>query len=320
MVVARLRDRFTAFRRAPTTEDPFDPEFFGRLDRIRIRFGKAHGRRSGETPVRGLTQESGIEVESFKTYTPGDDIRYVDWNAVGRLDQLLTRRFVAEREIPVHLLLDASASMGVPLTDRKLALAVRLSAALAYVALNNNEPIRIATLRSDGAGPRIEESPLLRHHGRYFGLRPFLTGVTPGGATALASGVRHYLDRHVEGGMAFLLSDFLVEEEACQEALGLLRSRRLDVWAIHIVGRHERDLEGLRGRLRLRDSESGVFRHVTLSERDRRHYRRDFEERLGRLRGFCHRNGIGHVVALTERSVEENLLSAFSTEGMLRLR
>ncbi|MGH7822523.1 MAG: DUF58 domain-containing protein, partial [Candidatus Binatia bacterium] len=107
MVVARLKERFSALRRAPVSEDPFDPEFFARLDRIRIRFGRAHGRRGGETPVRGLTQDSGIEVESFKSYSPGDDIRYVDWNAVARLDQLLTRRFVAEREIPVHVLLDA---------------------------------------------------------------------------------------------------------------------------------------------------------------------------------------------------------------------
>ena len=82
-----------------------------------MKFARGYGVRSGETPVRGLIQDFGIEIESFKSYAPGDDIRYLDWNAVGRLDQLLTRRFVAEREIPVHVLVDASRSMGVPGAD-----------------------------------------------------------------------------------------------------------------------------------------------------------------------------------------------------------
>src|ERR1041385_5378980 len=107
-MLARLKQRLTVGGRSALPDDPFDPDFFSRLDRVRLRFGRARGARSGETPVRGVTQDSGIEVESFKTYAPGDDIRYVDWNAVGRLDSLLTRRFVAEREIPVHFLLDAS--------------------------------------------------------------------------------------------------------------------------------------------------------------------------------------------------------------------
>ncbi|MGH7857084.1 MAG: DUF58 domain-containing protein [Candidatus Binatia bacterium] len=320
MVVARLKERFSALRHGGVAEDPFDPEFFARLDRIRIRFGHAHGRRAGETPVRGLTQDSGIEIESFKSYAPGDDIRYVDWNAVGRLDQLLTRRFVAEREIPVHVLLDASGSMAAPAADRKFLFGVRLAAALAYIALNNNEPVRITTLRTDGSGPLLQESPLLRHHGRYPALKPFLAGLAASGGTALADGARAYVERHGEGGMAFLVSDFLVDDPVYEDALTRLRAKRLDVSAVHVIGRRERDPEGLRGRLRLRDAETGAFRDVTLGEADRRRYRDDFEERVARLRRFCHRSGIGHAVAFAEHGVERNLVAGFATQGMLRLR
>src|SRR5256885_2115303 len=164
--VARLTGWF-ARRTAAADDEPFDPQLFSRLDRMRLRFGRAHGARAGETMVHGIAQESGIEIESFKSYAAGDDIRYVDWNAVGRLDQLLTRRFVAEREIPVHLLLDASASMGTPVDDRKLPFAVRLAAALAYVALNTNDPVLVAAMRTGTAGPEVEESRWLRHRGRY---------------------------------------------------------------------------------------------------------------------------------------------------------
>ena len=117
-----LKQQLGAARPPETSAEVFRPEFFSRLDRMRIRFGRAHGMRTGETPVRGRSQESGIEIESFKGYSPGDDIRYVDWNAVARLDQIFTRRFVAEREIPIHVLLDVSASMGTPENRREASL------------------------------------------------------------------------------------------------------------------------------------------------------------------------------------------------------
>jgi uncharacterized protein (DUF58 family) len=320
MVVSRLKERFFSGRRSAGGEDVFDADFFSRLDRLRLRFGRARGARAGETVVRGLSQPSGIEVESFKTYSAGDDIRYVDWNAVGRLDQLLTRRFVAEREIPLHLLLDASASMAVPAADQKFAFAKRLAAALAYVALNNNESVRITGLRQDGAGPIVSMSRLLRHRARYFELKPFLTALPAGGGTALREGIAAYLERQREGGVAFVVSDFLVEKAAYESAFERLLARRFDVRAIHVLGRGECELTGLRGRYRLRDAETGKTRDVELSEGDRRRYRRDLDERTAEIRAFCLRNGIGHATAFADEGVEHCLTVGLSAQGMLRLR
>src|SRR2546430_16179625 len=115
--VARLTGWF-ARRTAAADDEPFDPQLFSRLDRMRLRFGRAHGARAGETLVRGIPQESGIQIEGFKSYAPGDDIRYIDSNAVGRLDPLPTRRFTAAREIPVPVLLDPSAPRRAPAADR----------------------------------------------------------------------------------------------------------------------------------------------------------------------------------------------------------
>ena len=243
MSAAARLTRLFARRAGAGEEDPFDPALFSRLDRMRLRFDRAHGARAGETPVRGLTQESGIEVESFKSYAPGDDIRYVDWNAVGRLDQLLTRRFVAEREIPIHVFLDASASMAVPAADHKFAFAMRLAAALAYVALNSNDPVRIAATRLGSGGVQIVESPLLRHRGRYLRLKEFFQGLSPSGGTALAEGVTRYLERHRERGLAFVLSDFLVPADVYDGVFARLRGRRLEVYAVHVVGPVEQSLD-----------------------------------------------------------------------------
>jgi hypothetical protein len=194
--------------------------------------------------------------------------------------------------------------------------ALQTAAALAYIALANNEAVRVTTIRLVRGAPILQISPVLRHAGRYLSLKPFLVGLVPEGGTALAEGARAYLERQIEGGVVFLISDFLAGEENVREALERLRARRLEVWAIHVVGRHERDLEGVRGRVRLVDSETGELRNVTVGDADRRRYRREFEERIERLREFCHRNGIGH--ALT--SVDHALTTVFPAEGILRLR
>jgi len=317
--VARLT-RLFARRAGAGEEDPFDPALFSRLDRMRLRFDHAHGARAGETPVRGLTQESGIEVESFKSYAPGDDIRYVDWNAVGRLDQLLTRRFVAEREIPIHVFLDASASMAVPAADRKFAFAMRLAAALAYVALNSNDPVRIAAMRLGSGGIQMAESPLLRHRGRYFRLKEFFGGLAPSGVTALTEGIAHYLERHRERGLVFVLSDFLVSPEVYESAFARLRAKRLQAHAVHIVGKIERGLDGISGRLRLRDSESGAFREVLLSADERRRYVAAFAQRVEAIRALCHRSGVGYARVASDAGIDRCMTQVLPAAGMMRLR
>jgi len=318
---AAFQERLFARRMAPAEDDVFDPALFAKLDRMRLRLEHAYGRRSGETPVRGSTQESGIEVESFKSYAPGDDIRHVDWNAVGRLDQLLTRRFVAEREIPVHLLLDASASMGVPAADGKFLFARRLVAALAYIALNNNDPVRVVAFWRAGDGATmVAESALLRHRGRTLQLKPFLSKIAPTGQTALSEGVEKYLERRREPGVALVISDFLVPAEIYEQALRQLCARRLQVQAVHVVGREERDLPRLGGRLCLRDAETGALREVSLSAADRRHYTQAFTARIDALRGYCHRCGIAHAVACAADGVEHCLTKVLPAAGVIRLR
>jgi uncharacterized protein (DUF58 family) len=106
------------------------PEFLKKLDRLRPRVQEGRGLRPGDTPIPRHNHPSGTEFEAYKDYSPGDDFRHIDWNTVGRLDQLLVRTFTAEREIPFHILLDTSASMGAPAADNKFSFAVGLAAAL----------------------------------------------------------------------------------------------------------------------------------------------------------------------------------------------
>src|SRR5207244_10997756 len=119
------------------------------LARLTLRVRRGMGDRPGDRRFPGRPEPAGIELEAYGAYVPGDDPRHLDWNAVARLDTLLVRRFTAERELVVHLLLDASASMAVPARDGKLAMARELARARAYDAPRAHAVARIAVLSGD---------------------------------------------------------------------------------------------------------------------------------------------------------------------------
>ena len=87
------------------------PTTMSALTRVRLRVAHASGERPGHTRVRNRSDASGGELDRHVPYSPGDDLRRIDWATYARLGELLTRRFVAEREVPVWLLIDTSPSM-----------------------------------------------------------------------------------------------------------------------------------------------------------------------------------------------------------------
>ena len=98
----------------------FDPGFLERLDALMLSTKRARTVRAGRRTV-GRILGSGLEPENFREYSTGDDLRFLDWNAFARLDDLTIRTFRAERQVELTVLIDASASMGVPQADEELA-------------------------------------------------------------------------------------------------------------------------------------------------------------------------------------------------------
>src|SRR5262245_56964931 len=171
------------------------PEFLRKLDRLHLTVRRSLSTRPGNTPMPRGAQGSGIELESYKAYDAGDDLRYLDWNAYGRLDQLLIKTFRAEREAPLHLFIDASASMAVPASDNKIAFACGLALSLAYVSMRNNDPVRIVALNNTAARAYVT-SPFYRHRQALHQLREFILQLRPEGQTGLTSGIAAALREH----------------------------------------------------------------------------------------------------------------------------
>jgi uncharacterized protein (DUF58 family) len=218
------------------------------------------GVRPGEQRFPGRPQPSGLEVEAHSAYAPGDDLRHLDWNLFGRLDQLLMRRFTAEREVVVHILVDASASMGTPAGDGKWAATAELAIVLAAIALGSRHAARVVVLR-DGAS---RASLVHRRRAGIAAMAELLDATTPAGRLDLGRALGEYAHRHPEGGAALILSDFLLEPAALEPGLAALRGRGYTVYLLQLLDRSEVEPARALASGELVDVESGERHPVSL--------------------------------------------------------
>lgn len=263
------------------------------------------------------TQPSGIELANYKAYLPGDDLRYLDWNAYGRLDQLVIKTFRAEREAALHLFVDCSASMQAPAGDRKFPFAIALAASLAYISLRHNDPVRVIGLTTDGGRP-FRPSPWFRHRDALGQVRGFLTSVNARGATTLADGITAYINQTRVPGVAVVVSDFLVEPTHYETALRGLVGRGWTVAALRLLGPAEQDPAHLFRRGRLRDSETGATRVITLTTANRARYHTALTAHLNDLRRWCERHEVPCATLDPTASLETALFRDLAMIGMLK--
>jgi uncharacterized protein (DUF58 family) len=284
---------------ARTVQEFFAPQFLERLERLSLVSRRPfRGRLAGErkSPRKGQS----VEFFDYRPYGVGDDLRYVDWNIFGRLDRLHVKLFLDEEDLCVHLLVDGSASMAV---GGKLACAIRLAGALGFVALVSLERVGAALLRE-----RVAETwPATRGRRHFVRLLEFLSQARPEGATGLARALEGYAIGAREPGVAVVLSD-LLDPAGYERGLRALVERRFDVHVLHVLAPEE-VAPPFGGDLRLRDSETGELREVTLDVEGLRAYRQRLQRFLDGVEGFCRGHEIGYRRIVSDASVEAFVLS-----------
>ena len=126
----------------------FDDEFQRKLETLAVvsrRVFAGRMRAERRTKKRG----SGIEFADHRDYAPGDDFRYVDWNAYQRFGLLFVRLYEQEEDLSIYFIVDCSSSMAFG-GGRKFDQARRLCAALAYVGLANLDRVTIVGVADEG--------------------------------------------------------------------------------------------------------------------------------------------------------------------------
>jgi uncharacterized protein (DUF58 family) len=306
-------------------EDLLPPDLSASLDRLdvlsrKILAGKLPGERRSKRRGRS------VEFDDFRDYSPGDDIRHIDWNAYARLDRLLVKLFRAEEDLVLTLVLDESASMhaGDP---PKLLFGARLIAALAYLGMANQNRVSVAAFGSSSGFRRL--APLRGRSGirrvADFLLRPAqpAQGTAPDPGALFAEAMRQVTLRAPPRGVLVLVSDFLYDAAPGLRCLtGAVAGGMLDAFAVQVLSPGELDPareseQGLVGDLRLTDVETARVAEVTITPQAMIHYRRGLGVHNQTLRRDCLRHGVGHVLVASNASVRDLVTATLRRAGLL---
>ena len=240
--------------------DLFDEEFLRQLELLQVIARRLiRGRQRAERKTKKVG--SGLEFADHREYSPGDDIRSVDWGVLARLGTTLVRLFEEDEDLPLRLVVDVSDSM-LTKSGEKLIYAQKIAAALAYVGLAGLDRVGLTTF----SGTTHETLPAIRGKGRIFRVFEFLKNAKLGGPTDIYAGCKRVAAQSSLPGVTVVLSDFY-DIEGAFDGLNMLRFRKHEVVAIQILDPIEANPmdTGLRGDVTLVDVEGDDSRDVTLS-------------------------------------------------------
>jgi uncharacterized protein (DUF58 family) len=217
---------------------------------------EVHDHHAGDWASRWLGR--GLDFEESRLYSPGDDIRDMDWRTTARTGRAHLKIYREERQPMLHLVVDRGATMRFGTRRRlKVAQAVRVAAVLAFAAAGRNGVIG-ATLWD------AQDQDLPPRHGRLAALALIEQAAAPCPPLAdpASTEALHHADRLAtleaslpRGAQLALISDFswLTAEH---EALLARLAARFEVWAIQVVDAAERALPDV-GLARFHDMASG---------------------------------------------------------------
>jgi uncharacterized protein (DUF58 family) len=258
----------------------------------------------------GARLGSGIDFADYRRYAPGDDLRHVDFPVYARTRKLFVRRFHADSDLSLYLLLDTSGSMGL---SKKLSFGSRIASALARVAARESHAIAFATF-SDHIETYLAPSKRRGHLGRV--LRS-LSEVSAGGPSDLAGAFRDMTRRALRPGLAVILSDLFVPQ-ATSDALSILRQARFEVAVLPIESPGDAAPE-IEGEAEIWDVEGAVENRLRAGPRAIERYRKRFQEWSGALREQCVRRGVLCQRLSTSLSLSQ-ALERLVLAGLLDLR
>ncbi|MCC6994280.1 MAG: DUF58 domain-containing protein [Deltaproteobacteria bacterium] len=178
---------------------------------------------------------SSVEFAEHKEYSPGDDLRHVDWRALARFDKYYVKRFETETELAAYLVVDTSGSMGYAggARESKLLYASRLAASLAYLLIQQRDRVGLV---ASGAGALTAYVPPRARTTHLPALLGVLEGLSPAGATSLDLALDHVLKVARRRSLVVLLSDLLDPAgEATLQRLGRLSAGGHDVVVLHVL-------------------------------------------------------------------------------------
>ncbi|HZN34278.1 MAG TPA: DUF58 domain-containing protein [Pirellulaceae bacterium] len=247
------------------------------------------------SPYHGFS----VEFTEYREYSPGDDLRYLDWKLFARSDRYYLKRFEDETNLRCYLLVDLSKSMGFGSLDyNKAEYAKTAAATIAYFLSLQRDAVGLVTF--DAA---IKDYlPARFRPGHLHRLMLCLEQAPAGTGTDLAAPLEQIAKTARKRGLVVLLSDLLAPIGELETKLGYLRSRGHEVVVIRTLDPVEIDFPFDEAAM-FHDLESGRELYVD-PQLVRERYRQRFGEHRSALATVCSKLGIDLYELATNQPLE----------------
>ena len=282
----------------------FDPQVLARISSLKITAtNMVDGILTGQH--RSRHKGASVEFSEYKDYSPGDEIRHIDWKVAGKTDKYHVKQFEQSTNLKCTILLDASGSMAYQSPfekeESKIDYARNLVAALSYLFLNQFDAVGL-TLFNDAVVQHIpprSKASHLQHilHG--------LSTLSAKGVTQIENVLSGLAERLQSRGMLILVSDFLTRDQDIHKSLKLLRSRGLEVILFHILHPDELNLpfDGDTVFESLEDDPTVGLDPIDIREE----YQKAIQEKIAQLKKISNGLGVDYVFMDTSIPLQQAL-------------
>jgi uncharacterized protein (DUF58 family) len=248
----------------------------------------------------------GMAFSEVREYTPGDDIRSIDWNVTARFNHPFVKVFEEERELTVILVVDVSASGNFGTRNQfKKELITELCAVLSFSAIQNNDKIGIIFF-SDKIEKFIPPKKGKTHILRI--IRELIEFKAENQKTNISQALKYLTHAIKKRSIAFVISDFM---DSDFESALKLANKKHDVVALQIYDQRESELPDV-GLVRLRNAETGELLWVDTGKvQVRNNYNqwwKQYQKQLFEIFGKC---GVDNTKIRTDESYVQPLMRLF---------
>src|ERR1035437_9449510 len=251
------------------------------------------------SPDFGFSQE----FAEYRAYSPGDDLRHVDWNVFARTERAYLKRYRGETNSLLTVLLDASQSMEYAShAVNKMDYARYVAASLFYLAIHNQR---------DAAGLIVFDDEVrnyIRPSTRQGQLARLLSGLElaePRARTDFGKPMRHFQEFLRRRGIVLIISDFYESPERIIRTIEPLRFHGNEVVLFHVLDPEEMRPE-FREPATLVDLETQERVEIT-PEYVRDDYRKKFDAHVEALRDKARGSGMDYPLLVTDQPLDHAL-------------
>lgn len=267
---------------------------------------------------RARLHGSSVEFAEHKEYSPGDELRHLDWKAYAKLDRYYVKQFEQESQLAIHLVFDASASMKFGSNGlTKLQYAGLCLAAMAHLAIAQHDAVGLVACGDRAVETVVPPRSGVAHLHQMFGIFDQIIAAGGNGDQSPAEALQRIgeLSRR-RRALVILASDLFDPKHEAIAALCALRAQRHDVVVLHVLDPDERTFP-YQGLTEFRSLESGA---TTLANPAA--IRKTYIERMNAFCASCRdtfgRSGVDYHEVSTDRPLEHTLLEVLMARARPR--